>query len=681
MPARGSEMKQFHTVGAACLLGVLAGTASGQLNNTGFETLNGTPPPLFAGGWLDFGGPAISQDLVTFLNGAASAKLTGQNTGGNNTTILQQSILLGVDPGDLFIADLFAQQLSSDPIMVGSAGFASIEALNGVGGILEITTAPIGSAGGPLDSWENFNWFTDMPTGAAAVRLTLGYFQNALETGSVYIDDANLDNLGPAPSSLLLNPSFDTFVPTAFQPTAGNFPRWTLGGGNIFQNPDFPRTGVYALLMFGTFEGVENTQVLSQDLPATPGNLYDFSGFMGHITGDTLAGDNIAFFQVEFLDAGSNTLNFTRTDVLDSSNAPDIHFPGQVLATAPVGTTTVRVLCGFFQDFAQSGGAAHIDDVSLTDLGPNNGLINPGFETFELLPDFSLDPLGPVPGWELAGFNNDAGNPNIGQNELSDEGRLSAFLFGQFNGSANSTAIFQELSIAENYAGGGTAQVELTLLARHETADPIGPSNSVLAVIDYLDTAGGTVLSTTDVVALNSGSTLDTWLPVSVTAAAPVGAETVRVTVVYNQDNDDAGAAFIDDVAVAFSMAPSVGGACCFGCFDDNMNGPDAADLVICRDGVTAVECELAEGKFGGVGSTCADIPSPCDQFCQGDVLGDNNGDTSLADFTELANNFGLITGSRLDGDHDCDGDVDLSDFTILANNFGCVGVVGHPGD
>ncbi|MEO1128272.1 MAG: hypothetical protein AAFX05_01035, partial [Planctomycetota bacterium] len=541
---------------------------------------------------------------------------------------------------------------------------------------------------GTLDTWENFNWATDMPAGAAAVRLTLGYFQNALETGSVYVDDANLDNNGPAPSDLLLNPSFDTFVPTAFQPTAGNFPRWDIGGGNIFQNPDFPRTGAYALLMFGTFEGVENTQVLSQDLPATPGTLYDFSGFMGHLNptpmgmDDRLKGDNIAFFQVEFLDAGDNTLNFTRTDVLDASSPSNTHLPGSVLATAPAGTTTVRVLCGFFQDFAQSGGAAHIDDVSLTDLGPNNGLINPGFETFELLPDFSLDPLGPCPGWELAGFNNDAGNPNIGQNELSDEGRLSAFLFGQFNGGANSTAIFQELSIADNYAGGGTPQVELTLHARHETSDPLGPSNSVLAVIDYLDTAGGSVLSTTDVVALNSSSTLDTWLPVSVTAAAPSGAEAVRVTVVYNQDNDDPGAAFIDDVAVAFSMAPSVGGACCFGCFDDNMNGPDPADLVICRDGVTAAECEAAEGKFGGVGSTCIDVPSPCDQFCQGDVLGDNNGDTNLADFTVLANNFGLASGgSRVVGDNNCDEAVSLADFTILANNFGCVGTVGHPGD
>jgi hypothetical protein len=126
--------------------------------------------------------------------------------------------------------------------------------------------------------------------------------------------------------------------------------------------------------------------------------------------------------------------------------------------------------------------------------------------------------------------------------------------------------------------------------------------------------------------------------------------------------------------------SPSQGGACCFGCFDDNLNGPDVADFQLCRDDVTALECEIAEGKFAGVGTSCAG--ATCDAYCQGDLIGDGNGNVTLADFSGLANNFGLVSGgSRAQGDFNCDGAVSLADFTVLAQNFGCVGAIGHPND
>ncbi|MEO1128247.1 MAG: hypothetical protein AAFX05_00900 [Planctomycetota bacterium] len=128
----------------------------------------------------------------------------------------------------------------------------------------------------------------------------------------------------------------------------------------------------------------------------------------------------------------------------------------------------------------------------------------------------------------------------------------------------------------------------------------------------------------------------------------------------------------------AGEFTPSAGGACCFGCFDDNMNGPDAADFVTCRDGVSAADCLAAGGKFSGIGSMCSS--SPCNVFCLGDVLGDGDGDVTLADFTALASNFGLAVGSdRSKGDFNCDGATTLADFTVLANNFGCV--AGDPQD
>jgi hypothetical protein len=124
-----------------------------------------------------------------------------------------------------------------------------------------------------------------------------------------------------------------------------------------------------------------------------------------------------------------------------------------------------------------------------------------------------------------------------------------------------------------------------------------------------------------------------------------------------------------DSLCIDVEPCPSAGGACCF---DDALCGG------VCQDGLSETDCNNAGGKFAGEGTTCADVPAPCDQFCQGDVLGDGNGDVTLADFTVLANNFGAPSGAtRAQGDFQCNGDVTLGDFTILANNFGCV--AGNP--
>jgi hypothetical protein len=93
-----------------------------------------------------------------------------------------------------------------------------------------------------------------------------------------------------------------------------------------------------------------------------------------------------------------------------------------------------------------------------------------------------------------------------------------------------------------------------------------------------------------------------------------------------------------------------------------------------------ALEMDMTDG-VGGSNSdevTVSDIaalvalvtvPYPC----PGDVSGE--GDTNLADFTALANNFGATNcAKRSDGDLTADGAVNLADFTELANNFGCVG-------
>jgi hypothetical protein len=129
-------------------------------------------------------------------------------------------------------------------------------------------------------------------------------------------------------------------------------------------------------------------------------------------------------------------------------------------------------------------------------------------------------------------------------------------------------------------------------------------------------------------------------------------------------------------VASFSTGAPAQTGSCCFGCFDLG-NG---SEWVACTDDVLEADCEAAEGKWSGVGTTCAALP--CDSYCAGDLLGDGNGDTTLDDFTVLASSFGLSSGAtRADGDLNCDTGVTLSDFTDLAADFGCTGSSGHSND
>ena len=70
-----------------------------------------------------------------------------------------------------------------------------------------------------------------------------------------------------------------------------------------------------------------------------------------------------------------------------------------------------------------------------------------------------------------------------------------------------------------------------------------------------------------------------------------------------------------------------------------------------------------------GIGEVRIDVPAL--DYCPGDVNGD--GATNVADFTQLAANFGMGVSPGRAGDLTADGVVDAADFTVLAGNFGCI--------
>jgi hypothetical protein len=615
----------------AALILMLAGSGSqalGQVTNGGFEVGDfdlfsdfNYFPNTFAS-WLSIPdrtatnvieqaqGPGIPR------TGVSAAKVFGQFNGGPNASLITQSI--AAVPGNRYDLSAWAKTASADPIVGIGVAFMSISFRNGGGTLLELTTYDVLDETSVQDLYTQTAFSATAPATAATATIELGYFQlSDAVTGAAFYDDANLVNAGP--NTGLINPGWDSYVPTpSFEPSPNFIPGWTKPGGNGFINNSFSRTGNTALIFFGNFNGLDNTTIVYQERPVTPGELVEASSFVGQLAGDALELDNVAFMNLEFRDGADALLENTRLTMLRAGGPVDVFTPGTVLATAPAGATKARIQFGFFQSSAlvpgpnvQGRGAAYFDDSELSFLGPNTGLINPSFDTFFPGADFEPDPERPLPGWSTAGFNGGVSPtaPNIGQTQDSNTGEFAAFIFGQFPGdnSPNDTVVFQDQPVS---AGEG---VEVGMVAQHLVADPLSASSFLALNIEWLD-ASDQLLGFETTNALNAASPQGVYIPVTVSGNAPAGAATARIAIVYSQANESTGAALFDDVTIAFTPAPA----------------------------------------------------------CVGDINGD--GFTNAGDFVILAGNFGSSVPPNTAGDLNGDGVVNASDFVILAGDFGCAG-------
>lgn len=610
--------------GAVVLVGA-PGSASAQIGNGGFEEADFFPyvftywdqiPPDSP--------PQVSQidntvdDPILVHTGQHSCKLYGQFNGIPNVSMVFQDI--PATPGNLYDLSAWALAYSGDPIVGVGVGYMSIEfyAADGsgfaTGPALEITTHDVINDTTVQDVFNETTFGAVCPAGAGVARIALGFFQlDNTVTGSVFYDDADLVDEGP--NTGIANPSFDTYVPTSdYNPDACCVPGWQRPGGNAYINRTFKRTGNSALLMYGQFSGVENTTTVYQDVPVTPGDLVDLTGYCGHVSGDTLQGSNVAFMNLEFRDASDTLLTLTSIDLLDASSPADVFLPGTDTATVPATATTARITLGFYQaadmGSGQDAGAAYFEDTSLDSQGPNTGLVNPGFDTFIPDANFEPDPTQPLPGWSFFGFNGGVAptTPNIGHASPGvDDKQLAAYMFGQFPGdnSENTTVIYQDLpaSAGDHFEVG--AQV------KQNAGDTLGADNSLTAVISWLD-GSGVEISNDATVALVSTSPVDVFFPTSVSGTAPADTATARIAFVYTQVNEGGGAALIDDVTVAITPPPP----------------------------------------------------------CVGDIDGD--GSTTVFDFGIFATHFGSTQPAFTNGDLNGDGLVNVFDFGLFAVDFGC---------
>ena len=139
--------------------------------------------------------------------------------------------------------------------------------------------------------------------------------------------------------------------------------------------------------------------------------------------------------------------------------------------------------------------------------------------------------------------------PNVqAHQEAVRSGTSSLKLFGQFNGRENYSGVEQGITVA--------AGEEVRAIARSfiRSADSIaGTNNEVLLNIDYYSQRHGqfgssNYLSSESLLIANGATANDAWLDHELRSTAPAGAVEARMSLVFRQPSNAAGAVHLDDV-------------------------------------------------------------------------------------------------------------------------------------
>jgi hypothetical protein len=150
--------------------------------------------------------------------------------------------------------------------------------------------------------------------------------------------------------------------------------------GNVYHQTDLPpqfvpHSGTGLVSMFGPFSGGFGVSGMFQEFPTMPGAQWEMSSYARHWSQDALTGpgapnSNWVVQKMAFFDAGNNEIGGAESTILDGTFATDTwFFSGPIVGVAPPGTVKVQALILFLQP-GFDGGAAHIDDVSFTDVTP-----------------------------------------------------------------------------------------------------------------------------------------------------------------------------------------------------------------------------------------------------------------------------------------------------------------------
>ncbi len=189
--------------------------------------------------------------------------------------------------------------------------------------------------------------------------------------------------------NVLTNPGFESDPLGENQTLLG----WSAYGGNAYSETSLTlaHNGTNYFKVFQAFTSSTNYTGVYQDYISGPGAVYTADGWAYTLSGDKLAGRNLAWIEVTFRDANANVLALYRSAVITTNSLANGNFPvnawfdlpvtnqynpntavitnATTELVAPGGTYFVRYQIVFQGDPNNSGGSVYFDDLNLLPVG------------------------------------------------------------------------------------------------------------------------------------------------------------------------------------------------------------------------------------------------------------------------------------------------------------------------
>jgi hypothetical protein len=345
--------------------------------------------------------------------------------------------------------------------------------------------------------------------------------------------------------NLLTNPGFEDL--------GGSFNGWiTFDSGEDISTPlndDIYRSGTAAAKVFGEGTGcpfpVFDDSGFYQDIPATPGKIYEYSGWTFISSADPIPGtspcfNNRALAKISFRDISDNEVQSNEVTIGNPLTPVDQWIPFTVSAPAPANAVAAQILIVFLQPGCDTG-AVFLDDFLVTESDPPasnpNLLVNPSFDS-------------PVEtGWVIFGEARDearAGNGLV-RTIPGSIAIFGTFVEGLDSGITQTITDVSPMGVYEFSAYTLNTCFENPIFGLNE--------NYMFGQIIFLSATNDT-LKVADATFADATSPLGNWTKQSVTAAAPANTDRAEVYVIFKQPDIAAqGKFFIDDVFFGLSSS------------------------------------------------------------------------------------------------------------------------------
>ncbi len=349
--------------------------------NASFDDL-GAAGNVGLSGWTKAGN--ASDSTLWPRTGARGGKLFGRFTGTPNTSTVTQDF--AVRPGEIWSLSSYWYNASNDFMRGSNTAGPVIEWRDSQLNLLRSDAVVALNASSVRDEFVPARVVGIAPAGAVWARAVMNFSQPGSDAGAAFFDDVAL-------SRLLQNSSMDDLGPGL----DNGFHGW-VKFGNAFVEALHPRTGANGGKLFGNFTGSFNTSGVYQELPAKGGQRWRAKAWWYNATADFMRGSNATYTNIEWRDAAGNLISFDSAPGLTAASARDTHLLSEVVAIAPEGTASARLVMLFGQPGADTG-AAFFDDVTLdlesgciADLD-SSGVVDLA-DFFAFLGDFDINDAG-----------------------------------------------------------------------------------------------------------------------------------------------------------------------------------------------------------------------------------------------------------------------------------------------